>query len=92
MRLCYIRFVTVLGLLYAPLVPFVPAFLLIGIIIQYITHRIQAKLLFKTTAETTARYWLPEMDRFLLFLLLSHGCLALTCAMQKGEAKIALWM
>lgn len=50
----------------------------------------QAVLLFETVAETGARFWLPEMDRFLLFLLISHGCLALTCALQMADGKIAL--
>lgn len=45
-----------------------------------------------TKSETTARFWLPEMDRLMLFLLLSHGNLALTCALQKADGILALAM
>lgn len=86
------RFSTILGLLYAPLVPFVAPFLTVGLVLQYCYHKLQAKVLFVTVAETGARFWLPEMDRILLFLLVSHAFLALTCALQMADGKIALML
>lgn len=78
------------GLVYAPLVPFVSVFASVALLLLYVIHKVQASLLFRTESETSGKFWLPEMDRILVFSMLSQGLLGLTVGLQGSDVKIGL--